>query len=653
MSEQNLSAMTVIELRKLAKELRVPLSAGISKQGIIDRLSQAIAAGKAQPEAVQEELPIREAQPAAEEAPEADDKPADDSDEAPEKPAAPEAAAAPGFRQAYVSPRFNTKPAYQAPSYNRSAAPRTPAPMDSQRPQATRPTGFTPRFGPAAQEHPAPHHDEERPAPEQRPAYQAEQPAFEQRPAYQAERPAFEQRPAYQAERPAFEQRPAYQAERPAFEQRPAYQAERRPGYNDNQRFQQRQGYEQRPSYEARQSFEQPARPAYEPRPAASPAVNDMLSAGDCIDGSGVLELHPDGYGFLRSDSLLPSSKDIYVSAAQVRRFGLRTGDRVVGKNRPLRDGDKYSAMLYITEVNGAAPEGQMNRPAFEDLTPIYPTRRISLKGREGDKAEDLRLIDLLTPIGFGQRALVQCAPQSGKRRLLRNLANAIAANHPDAKVMVLLFSQTPEDVTLFRDQVTCPVLATTFDMPPENHIRLADMAAEYAQRMAEQKQDVILLVDHLTTLSKVCTTAALQQGRQTLGAVSPTSLQKAKRLFGTARCLREGGSITVIAAISTDTGSKVDEAIVSEFRGTANMELTLGDAEGAYPAVDLLRSGTRRAEGITTPAQQEGLRLIRSLLSDLSPAAARTEILSMISRTADNDELLVRIKDWTEAMKK
>lgn len=638
MSEQNLSAMTVIELRKLAKELHVPLSAGISKQGIVERLSKAIAAEPQEADsapAAEAEKPTEPEKPAAEE-----DEDEDEAEPAaPEKPAEPEVVAAPGFRQAYAAPpRFNTKPAYQAPSFSsRTAAPRTPAAMDTQRPQSTRPTGFTPRFGPAAQEPPAAPREEERPArpePTVRPAYE-QRPAFEQRPAYQAER-----RPAYN-DAPRFQQRPAYdQPTRPSYEQRPAYDQPTRPSY------------EQRPAYD------QPARPAYEQRPAApgaNPAVNEMLSAGECLDGAGVLELHPDGYGFLRSDSLLPSAKDIYVSAAQVRRFGLRTGDRVTGKTRPLRDGDKYSALLYITEVNGAAPDGLLNRPSYEDMTPVYPTRRISLESREGEKTDDLRLMDLLTPIGFGQRALVQCAPQCGKRRLLKRLANAIVQNHPEASVLVLLFSENPEDVTLFRDQVKCPVLATTFDMPPENHIRLADMAVEFAQRQAEQKKDVVLLVDSLTTLSKVCTTAALQQGRQTLGTVSPTSLQKAKRLFGAARSLREGGSLTIIATMSADTGSKVDEAIINEFRGTANMELVLGSvsAEGAYPAIDLLRSGTRRAEAIVSPEQLDSLRLVRSMLSDLAPDAALKEIIAMLGKTATNGELLTRIKDWAAAMRK
>ena len=369
-----------------------------------------------------------------------------------------------------------------------------------------------------------------------------------------------------------------------------------------------------------------------------------------------MLELHPDGYGFLRSDSLLSSVKDIYVSAAQVRRFALRTGDRITGKVRPLRDGDKYAALLYVTAINGAPADGPINRPLFEELTAVYPTRRICLESRSAEKLQDMRLIDLITPIGFGQRALLHCPPKTGKRLLMKHLANVITENHPEAAVLVLLFNETPEDVTLLRDQVKCPVLATTFDMPPENHLRLADLAVEYAQRMAEQKRDVVLLVDSLTTLAKVYTTAAMQQGRQVPGMVNPASLQKAKRLFGAARSLREGGSLTVIAAMNNDGVNKVDEAIISEFRAAANLELVLSAYHakaGVYPPIDLRLSRTRRAESIMSPEQIEGLKTIHSLVSELPREEdAIPELLKLLDKTGTNAELLSRIKDWAAALR-
>lgn len=608
MSDMNLNEMTVIELRKLAKELHVPLRAGISKQGIVERLQEEITGEK----------------PKAAPADEVQETPAEtdaQETEPPEKPAPAEPTPVQGFRQnaAPTAPRFNTKPAYQAPAFaNRSAAPR---PTESQRTQTTRPVGFTPRFGPAAQE-PAPmpvRPQENIVTREEDRTIRTEAP----RPTYQAE-----SRPAYQAE-----SRPAYQAE-----PRPAYQAERRPAYGDAPR------YPQRPA-------ETPTRPAPEQRPA--PSAAEMLTPADCPEGSGVLEMHPEGYGFLRTDCLLPTAKDIFVAASQVRRFGLRAGDRVVGRVRPMRDGDKYAAMLYLSSVNGIAPDALQSRPAFEELTPIYPKRRICLRSAEGETPDDLRLMELIAPIGFGQRGLIVCPTETDKRGLMVHLANAIHRNHPEAHLNVLLFNERPEEITEFREQVTCPVLTSTFDMPPEHHLRLADLAVESAARMVEMKQDVILLVDSLTALSRIFTAAAMQQGRQP-GTVNPASLQKAKRLFGYARCLREGGSLTVIAVMNNDPASKLDEAIINDFRGVANMELLLDaslEKKGVRPAIDLNFSGTRRAEGIQSPAEQDSLKLIRSVLREIPAEKAIPELLRMLDAAGSSEELLSRIRTWVDAV--
>ena len=621
MSEQNLSAMTVIELRKLAKELHVPLSAGISKQGIVDRLTQAMTSAKP-------EQPSADAQPAAASEPVAaeTEKP-EETEKTPEPVRTPADAPipAPGFRQgtAAAAPRFNSKPAYQAPAYpNRASTPR-PAAAEAPRTQTTRPVGFTPRFGPAAQEAPAPQPRDEERTSRPEPTRSAYQP--ERRPAFSNDGPRFQQRPAF--EQPA---RPV-QENRPAFEQ------------------------------PARQSFEQPARPAYEQRSGfesrpAAPVQSDMLTPAECQDGCGVLELHPDGYGFLRSEALLPSGKDIYVAAAQVRRFGLRTGDRVAGKVRPLRDGDKYSAMLYITGVNGAAPEGRQNRPLFEELTAIYPKRPIRLESSDGPTPAALRMVDLAAPIGFGQRALITCPPEADKTGLMTLLANAICENHPDTEVMLLLFNVTPEDATLLSEQVDCPVLASTFDMPPEHHLRLAELAVDAASRVVEMKNDVVILTDNLTTLSRVCTTAALQQGRQVIGAVSPSSLQKAKRLFGSARCLREGGSLTVIAMMNNDAASRVDEAIINDFRSAANMELTLDAAiaaRGVNPPVNLLHTGTRHPELFVSPAHLKALDCVRSMLRDAAPETVALQLTELIEKTSNNEELFERLPGWISSARK
>ena len=658
MSNINLSELTVIELRKVAKEMKVPLQAGISKQGIIDKLTAAMAE-QAPVSAPAEEPTAPAAQQLSIDA--ADEEEMSDEDDEQEAPQ-------PQFKQAYVAPqRFNNRPAYQANSFNRQSAQRGPAPMESQRTQTTRPVGFQSRFGPAAAQS-APHdpyHDEDRARPE-RPAYgqprsnfndpnRFNQPAYEQRPAYDAPRqPAYEQRPAYDAPRqPTYEQRPAYDAPRqPTYEQRPAYDAPRQPAYEQRPVYDapRQPAYEQRPPMDARQ-----ASPADTAPFAVNPTVEELVQTVDCPRVTGVLELLPEGFGFLRSEGMLTSAKDVYVAPSQIRRFGLRAGDLVSGSVRPQRDGDKYPALLEVDAINSADPVLAISRPGYDALTPIYPTRRIQLERKDAPQLSDLRLMDLITPIGFGQRGLVQCGPGTGKTRLLTRLANVITLNHPDAEVMLLLFNETPENVTVIRESVKCQVIASTFDMPPETHLRIADLTIERAQRLVEMKKDVVLLVDSLTTLIRVISTAAMQQGRAVPGMINPQSLQKAKRLFGAARCIREGGSLTVIATMNTDSGAKADDSVVNEFRGAANMELVLDSAlarAGVYPPFELTRSGTKRGEAILTPEHAECIKLLRSMLGRLPVETALKELTSMLEKAATNEDLLSRIKVWAESMK-
>ncbi len=614
MSDMNLNELTVIELRKVAKEMKVPLGAGISKQGIIDKLTMAIAEQDAAPEAEE----TASAAPVETEA--ADEPEAEET--------APEAPAQPQFRQAYVAPqRFGGKPAYQQ-GYGRPA-PRPQPAADMPRPQTSRPAGFQSRFGPAAaQSAPAQQdnwRDEERSFSQNRP--QPDGGRF-QRPPH--EQPRQYDRPQYEQPRPQSFERPHFEQPRPNYEQRP--------------------GYEQRPNYPPRQSFNQEAAPF-----SVNPTATEIMQAAECPEIVGVLEMLPEGYGFLRGENLMAGSRDVYVAQAQVRRFGLRTGDRILGKVRPLRDGDKYPALLTVSQVNGMAPESAANRPHFENLTPIYPTRRIQLERKDAPQLNDLRLMDLITPIGFGQRGLIQCGPGTGKARLLTRLANVITANHPEAEVIMLLFSETPENVTLIRESVKCQVAASTFDTAPEGHLRLADLAIERAQRLVEMKRDVVLLVDSLTTLIRVISTAAMQSGRAVPGMINPQSLQKAKRLFGAARCIREGGSLTVIATMNTDSGAKADDSVVGDFRGAANMELVLDQAlarAGVHPPFDLTRCGTKRAEAILTPAHVEGLKLLRGMLGRLPVENALRDLASMLEKTSTNEELLSRIKVWAESMK-
>lgn len=668
---QDFSQLTVLELRKVAKAMGVQLGAGISKAGIVEKLDRARNAKYSDIPAVpmdftpipksddKQESPVEKAEvpaavkdekpsespapankqpvPAAAKPETAAPKPEAEKPAAPAQPASDARPAISGFRPAYQAPatppRFGSKPAYQASSNSFGNRPARPQGNDFARP--ARPVNYT-RFGPAAQADST--NDRSYDAPrttsswaDRRPAYGSDVP--DRRPAYGTDAP--DRRPAYGTDAP----RSVFGTDAPRYSR--SYDAPsafdsgraRQPGFNSPQR-------------------DVPS--DLQSMWAGSPS--DMLSPAECQDGSGILELHPDGYGFLRGASLTPSNRDIYVSMAQVRRFYLRTGDFVTGKVRPQRDGDKYSAMLYITEVNGCPADSVANRPAFDALTPCYPHEHITLEVEGGsNEFLDMRLIDLVAPIGFGQRALIHCPPAVDKAHLLSSIANAASICHPDAVVMTLLLGGTPEDATLYRDHTHGEVIASTFDQTPENHLRITDMVLERAERLVEMKKNVILLVDSLTYLSKVYTTAAVQQGRQTIGMVNPVSLQKAKKLFGAARCLREGGSLTIFAVMNIETGSRVDDSIAEDLKGTANMELVLDTAAaraGIYPPVNLLLSGTKRAELIASKEQLDGIKLIHEMLGSLRAVDMIPQLLSMLEKTTNNEDLLVRIKDWAALMK-
>lgn len=689
---QDFSQLTVLELRKVAKAMGVQLGAGISKAGIVEKLDRARNAKysdipavpmdftpipksddkqespveKAEvPAAVKDEKPSESPAPANKQPvpdatkPEtaapaiaapavAASKPEAEKPAAPAQPASDARPAISGFRPAYQAPatppRFGSKPAYQASSNSFGNRPARPQGNDFTRP--ARPVNYT-RFGPAAQADST--NDRSYDAPRTTSSW------ADRRPTYGNDLP--DRRPAYGSDVP--DRRPAYGSDLP--DRRPAYgtDAPRSAFGTDAPRYSR--------SYDAPSAFDsgRPRQPAFNSPQRDVPSdlqsmwagsPSDMLSPAECQDGSGILELHPDGYGFLRGASLTPSNRDIYVSMAQVRRFYLRTGDFVTGKVRPQRDGDKYSAMLYITEVNGCPADSVASRPAFDALTPCYPHEHITLEVEGGsNEFLDMRLIDLVAPIGFGQRGLIHCPPAVDKAHLLSSIANAASICHPDAVVMTLLLGGTPEDATLYRDHTHGEVIASTFDQTPENHLRITDMVLERAERLVEMKKNVILLVDSLTYLSKVYTTAAVQQGRQTIGMVNPVSLQKAKKLFGAARCLREGGSLTIFAVMNIETGSRVDDSIAEDLKGTANMELVLDTAAaraGIYPPVNLLLSGTKRAELIASKEQLDGIKLIHEMLGSLRAVDMIPQLLSMLEKTTNNEDLLVRIKDWAALMK-
>ena len=298
--------------------------------------------------------------------------------------------------------------------------------------------------------------------------------------------------------------------------------------------------------------------------------------------------------------------------------------------------------------------EEAFSRPAFDELTPVYPTRRISLESRDGKSFPDMRLVDLIAPLGFGQRGLMLCPPNTGKIDLMKHFATVVCENYPDVSVLMLLIDVNPEDVTLFRESVPCPVLASTFDQTPESHLRLSEIVLERAMRLVEQKKDVVLLVDSLTRLAKIYTTAAAQQGRSLPGMVNPSSLFRAKRLFGAARACKEGGSLTVLAAMDIATGSRVDDSVVEEFKGTANMELTLDQnvaRAGISPALNLQHSFTKNADILLDNRQKEGLTLIRSMLGSTSSSIAIPQLVSMMDKADTNEELLLKMKDWFALM--
>lgn len=396
----------------------------------------------------------------------------------------------------------------------------------------------------------------------------------------------------------------------------------------------------------------------YKPKPlgyyneeygTSNPVVPKMLEAGLLGGGQGVLEVQSGGYGFLRAQNCSPGPQDIYVSIAQIRRFSLRSGDLIVGKTRPRRVGDRYSALMYIESVNGDKPETARLRRPFDQLTPIHPNRRLTLENAEGESDPSMRVLDFIAPIGLGQRALIVAPPKAGKTVLLKKIAQAIEKNHPDIELIVLLIDERPEEVTDLRRSVSAEVVASTFDAPQENHVRVADMVYERAQRLVEQGKNVVVLMDSLTRLARACNALA-PGGRAMSGGLAPGVLQRPKRFFGAARNIEEGGSLTIIATVLVETGSRMDDVIFEEFKGTGNAEIRLDRALSearVFPAIDLARSGTRHEELLLTPAECEGVALVRRILSQGHTREATEQLLSMLLKTGRNEDFFKRLKEW------
>ncbi len=386
--------------------------------------------------------------------------------------------------------------------------------------------------------------------------------------------------------------------------------------------------------------------------------IPDALQAPDGEPGEGILEILPDGFGFLRSPSLLPGRKDFYVSVATIRRYDLRTGDFVEGKVRPGRDIDKFAALMYVEKINGKPYEADAERLLFDELTAIYPNRRITLEGCESGSNWPMRITDLIAPIGFGQRSMIVAPPESGKTIMMQEICKAIKHNDNRAQLMMLLIDERPEAVTEVRDALegVADVFATTFDEAPDAQTRVAETMLERAQRLVEQGKNVIVMLDSLTKLTRAYQAAVTQGSRTMTNTVTPAALVKPKRFFGAARNTREGGSLTVIATILVNTGSRVDDIIFEEFKGTANMTLWLDTPEGGepmFPVIDMRRSGTKREDMLLDPQEIESLKAVRTVLGSATNREALTQLIDMMSKTGCNADLFVRLKDWVALWEK
>jgi transcription termination factor Rho len=372
---------------------------------------------------------------------------------------------------------------------------------------------------------------------------------------------------------------------------------------------------------------------------------------GEDIFGDGVLEILQDGFGFLRSadSSYLAGPDDIYVSPSQVRRFNLRTGDTISGKIRPPKEGERYFALLKVSEINFDVPENAKNKVLFENLTPLFANERLTLEMGNGS-TEDItaRVIDLISPIGKGQRGLIVSSPKSGKTMMLQNIAQSIAANHPECYLIVLLIDERPEEVTEMARSVKGEVVSSTFDEPASRHVQVAEMVIEKAKRLVEHKRDVVILLDSITRLGRAYNTVIPSSGKVLTGGVDANALQRPKRFFGAARNIEEGGSLTIIATALIDTGSRMDDVIYEEFKGTGNMEIHLDrkiSEKRVYPAMHISRSGTRREELLTKPEELQKMWILRKLLHPMEELAAMEFLLDRLKATKTNSEFFDSMK--------
>ncbi len=370
-----------------------------------------------------------------------------------------------------------------------------------------------------------------------------------------------------------------------------------------------------------------------------------LTTEGDEIV-EGILEVLPDGYGFLRGDNYLPSPKDVYISPVQIRRFRLDTGDKIKGIMRTPKEGEKFPALIFVGEVNGQHPENAMKRKSFDDLIPIYPNKRLKLETIPSEYT--MRLMDLLSPIGKGQRGMIVAPPKAGKTTILKKIANSITTNNPEIELIVLLIDERPEEVTDMKRSINGDVIYSTFDEVPEHHVKVAEMVLERAKRLTEQNKDVVILLDSITRLARAYNLVIPSSGRTLSGGLDPSALHKPKRFFGAARNTEDAGSLTILATALIDTGSRMDDVIFEEFKGTGNMEVHLDrklSEKRIFPAIDINKSGTRREDLLLSSQELETVFSLRKAMANMNSAEMTEQLISKIITTKTNEEFLEKMQ--------
>ena len=410
-------------------------------------------------------------------------------------------------------------------------------------------------------------------------------------------------------------------------------------------------GVQERTAGDRPEGNDRPARVYGERQESKGDPRSELQDLDSGIEAYGILEVMPDGFGFIRCENFLPGENDVYVAPSQIRRFNMKTGDMVRGSRRVKTATEKFAALLYVTSINGYPTYVVERRPNFEDLTPIFPNRRLSLEVKNGRNTTAMRVMDLLAPIGKGQRGMIVSPPKAGKTTLLKQVAKAVTTNHPDMHLIILLIDERPEEVTDIKESVIGPnveVIYSTFDELPERHKRVSEMVIERAKRLVEHGRDVMILLDSMTRLARAYNLVVPPSGRTLSGGLDPAALHMPKRFFGAARNMREGGSLTILATALVDTGSRMDDVIYEEFKGTGNMEMVLDrklSEKRIFPAIDLAKSGTRREDLLLTPEELEAINIMRKALNGLKPDEATDRILDMFSHTRNNVEFVNMVK--------